>query len=187
MNLQRRFYDLNRVMPSNRFLWDYRESSYYTPVWVQDKLARIMNRPTPGEVFPLFPLALIAAKLAWQQMEIGQKIAIKPEDYLIESKYWPILKALWEKSPQSAEQLYERKEINKDRTLQVLKQDLQFLVDQKLLRHRKIPGQDTQYFAAQSRGKAILLLEKALRSDRFTMQQKKKFLDFKNYLTGKDD
>ncbi|MHB2155723.1 hypothetical protein ACX8XN_15185 [Calditrichota bacterium GD2] len=182
-SLPRQYYDLKRVMPANRFLWDYRESSYYTPLWVQDKLARIMNRPSPGEVMPIFPIALIAARLAMQQMEINKKIAIKAQDYLVDRKYWPILKALWEKAPQSAEQLYRLEAVKKGRTLEILKQDLQFLVEQKLLKWRALAGEPTQYFPAQSRGKAILLLEQALQNDRFTLQQKQHFLKLKNYIT----
>ncbi len=184
--LPQQFYDLKEVMPSNKFLWDYRESSYYTPYWVKNKIAQIMNRPTPNEVWPVWPVALIAAKLALQQLEIRKKIEIKPQDYLIERKYWPILKALLERSPQSAEELYQIDAIKKGRTLEILKQDLQFLVDQKLLKSRTWPGEPTVYFAAQSRGHAILLLENALQDDRFTIQQKKQFLDLKNYIVGDD-
>lgn len=185
--LSSQFYNLNRVMPPNKFLWDYRESSYYTPLWVKNKMARIMNRPAPGEVWPILPVALIAARLALQQIEINKKIVIKPQDYLVAKKYWPILKALWEKSPQTAAQLYRRIDIKNSRTLTNLEQDLQYLVDQKLLKSRTLPGQETEYFASQSRGQAILLLKKALQDDHFSMQQKKKFLDLKNYITREAD
>ena len=183
LKLPEHLYDIKKVMPKNQLLWDNRESSYYTPPWVRYKMAQIMNRPTPNEVLPIFPIAFIAARMALQHFEILKKITIKPEDYLIPPKYWPILKALWDKHPQTAEQLYEITEINQHRTLKILRQDLQFLVEQKLIKQRKIPNQSPEYLPAQSRGKALLLIDEALRSKRFNMQQKKKFLDLKNYLT----
>ncbi len=176
--------DLKEVMPKNRLFWDYRESSYYTPWYVQDKLARIMNRPTPNEVVPILPIAMIAAKLALQKMEILKKIEIKPEDYLIPRRYWPILKALWQKAPQSAFDLYRIKEIQKERTLDVLRNDLQYLIDHKLVKPKKIPNAPTVYFPAQSRGKAIELLDSAIRNDRYSLMQKKQWMDLKQYILG---
>jgi hypothetical protein len=174
--------NLQEVMPKNRLFWDYRENSYYTPWYVQDKLARIMNRPTPGEVLPIWPVAMIAAKLALQRMEILKKVEIKPEDYLIPRSYWPILKALWQKAPQSAFDLYRIKEIQKERTLEVLKNDLQYLVDHKLIKPKQIPNAPTVYFPAQSRGKAIELLDSAIRNDRYSLKQKKQWMDLKQYI-----
>ncbi len=178
--------DLHEYMPPNRLFWDYRESSYYTPWYVKEKIARIMDRPMPGEVLPIFPLALIAAKVALQRLKIDKLIAIKPEDYLLAKKYWPILKAIWKKHPQSAFDLYQIKEIQRGRTLQTLKNDLQFLVDHKLLKPKAIPNHPTVYFPGQSRGKAILLLNKALQDDRYSLMQKKQWIDFRNYIINDD-
>ena len=178
--------DLHEYMPPNHLFWDYRESSYYTPWYVKEKIARIMDRPMPGEVFPILPVALIAARLALQRLKIDKLIAIKPEDYLLPKKYWPILKAIWKKHPQSAYDLYQIKEIQRGRTMETLKNDLQFLVDRKLLKPKKIPGSSMVYYPGQSRGKAILLLDKALQDDRYSLLQKKQWIDFRNYLINGD-
>lgn len=178
--------DLHEYMPRNRLFWDYRESSYYTPWYVKEKIARIMDRPMPGEVFPIFPLALIAAKIALNRLVIDKMIAIKPEDYLLPKKYWPILRAIWKKHPQTAFDLYQIKEIQQGRTLQTLKNDLDFLVDRRLLKPKKLDNQPTLYYPAQSRGKAIVLMDKALQDDRYTLMQKKQWIDFRNYLINSD-
>lgn len=178
--------DLHEYMPSNHLFWDYRESSYYTPWYVKEKIARIMDRPMPGEVFPILPIAFIAAKLALQRLEINKLIAIKPKDYLLPKKYWPILKAIWDKHPQSAYDLYQKKEIQHDRTMEMLKNDLFFLADRKLLKPKKIPGSSTVYYPGQPRGKAILMLQKALQDDRYSIMQKKQWIDFRNYLINGD-
>ncbi len=178
--------DLHEYMPQNHLFWDYRESSYYTPWYVKDKIARIMNRPTSNEVFPILPVALIAAKLALQRFVIDKMIKIQPEDYLLPKKYWPILKAIWKKHPQSAFDLYRIKEIRQGRTLETLKNDLEYLVDRKLLKPKKIPNHPTVYYPGQSRGKAIELLDNALQDSRYSLQQKKQWIDFKNYLVNGD-
>ncbi len=178
--------DLHEYMPRNHLFWDYRESSYYTPWYVKEKIARIMDRPMPGEVFPIFPLALIAAKIALNRLVIDKMIRIKAEDYLLSKRYWPILRAIWKKHPQTAFELYKIKEIQKGRTLETLKNDLAFLVDRRLLKPKNLDDQPTLYFPAQSRGKAIELLDKALQDDRYTLLQKKQWIDFRNYLINSD-
>ncbi len=187
MRLAPNIIDLHEYMPPNRLFWDYRESSYYTPWYVKEKIARIMDRPMPGELLPVFPIALIAAKLALQRLKIDKLIAIKPEDYLLPKKYWPILKAIWKKHPRSAFQLYQIKEIQRGRTLETLKNDLRFLVDRKLLKPKTFPEQPTVYYPGQSRGKAILLIEKALQDSRYSLKQKKQWIDFRNYLINSDE
>ncbi|NOX88254.1 MAG: hypothetical protein GXO77_04445 [Calditrichaeota bacterium] len=187
LKIPQQYYDLNNVIPKNPLLMDYRGSSYYTPSLVKRKMSLIMNRPTPGEVFPILPIALIAAKLALQQIEIKKKIEIKPQDYFIPRKYWAILKALWKKSPQTAIELYQIPEIRKERTVEILKQDLEFLADHKLVKPRKSPNEPVLYFVAQSRGKAIELLNRALQNDLYSLKQKKRWLDLRDYILNDDE
>lgn len=178
--------DLNEVMPQNRLFLDYRQSSYYTPWYVKEELAKIMDRPTPNEVWPIYTVALIAAKLALKKMEILKKISIKPQDYLIPRKYWPILKALWTKAPQTVTELYRIREIQQGRTLEILKKDLQFLVDRKLVKPKTVPKAPTEYFPAQTRGQAIELLDKALQNDRYSLMNKKRWQELRHYIVGDD-
>ncbi len=181
------FLNWKNIVPSNPLLLDTRESSYYTPSVVQRELAHIMNRPTSNEVWPVGLVAMLAARLALQRLQIIKKTEIEAVDYLIPRRYWPILKALFRKSPQTVFQLYALKSINQDRTLSMLKNDLQFLIEQKLVKPRYTPEKPVLYFSAQSRTQALRLIEQGLRDDRVPLSQKKQWLDLKNYLTGEAD
>lgn len=156
------YYDLKNVMPADPFLWDQRESSYYTPRIVEEKMAAVMNRPKPGEVVPVFAMAMIAAHLAYQQLDIQKKIIITAENYLIEERCWPILLALLEKSPQTSAEIYHSQPVFKNHTMSILEKDLQYLADQKIVKINRPEKAEALYFAAQSKAEIIRLLSERL-------------------------
>lgn len=169
------YYDPRAVMPKNILFLDTRGSSYYVPYQVNHKLAQIMNRPTANEVVPLFAVAMLAASVAMQYVEIEHKIRILAEDYLIDEKYFPVLKVLWQKSPQTAEQIYKLKEIENKRTFSILEQELIALTDMKLIKVVLQEKAPSLYFAAQKKQTVKNLLTKGQAAGNFSKTQRQKF------------
>ena len=161
-----RLYDPNTLMPSNPLKMDYRHHPYYTPRVVDDFInMNIMDRPPASSFVSLPTIALLAASVAIQYAAVKLKMEIKAEDYLLDEKYYPILNALWEKSPQTKEELYRISAIRNGRTMQSLQLDLDYLIDKRLLKMRKIPEGSTKYFTAQKKSDVINLLENSVPAD----------------------
>ena len=161
-----RLYDPNTLMPSDPFKIDYRHHPYYTPRVVDDFInMNIMDRPPASSFVSLPTIALLAASVAVQYAAVKLKMEIKAEDYLLDEKYYPILNALWEKSPQTKEELYRISAIRNGRTMQSLQQDLEYLIDKRLLKMRKIPEGSTKYFPAQKKNEVKKLLENSIPAD----------------------
>jgi len=169
------YYDPGAVMPKNILFLDTRGSSYYVPHQVNHKLAQIMNRPTANEVVPLFAVAMLAASVAMQYVDIEYKIRIQAKDYLIDEKYFSVLKVLWQKSPQTAEQLYKQNEIENKRTFSILEQDLTALTDMKLIKVVLQEKAPSLYFAAQKKQTVKILLSKSQAAENFSKTQRQKF------------
>ena len=145
-----RFYDPRSVMPQNPLFLDYRGGSYYVPRMVNNRIAQIMNRPSPDAFVPVFAVAALAAKLALEYIRIEQKIKIHPQDYDLSSKWHPILRSLWTKSPQTAFDIYQDEQVSAGRTLKRLQKQLDALVDKKLLKVKSQEEASALYFASQS-------------------------------------
>jgi hypothetical protein len=165
------FYDPSNVIPKSPLELDYRQSSYYTPRIVSDHLNHIMNRPPPDCFVPVFPIAVLAAKIALQYIDIQKKIEIKAADYLVEEKYRDILLLLWTKSPKKAEDIYKSKEINDSRNFNALKDDLKKLINLKLLKIKEIEKGAPQYFAAEKKEEVIQLLNDAYLNENLSIDQ----------------
>lgn len=150
LRLPAQYWDPRNAIPKNSLELDYRYSSYYTPRDVSDKITHTMNRPPADSFVPIPSLALIAASIALKYMDIQKKIEINAVDYLLPEKMYPILTALWERSPQTLQELYESHQINKDRSMELLQKDIDALEDKKLVRSKKMQLAPTQYFAAQT-------------------------------------
>jgi len=178
-----KYYNPENVMPKKFWELDYRQSSYYTPRIVNDKLARIMDRPSPDSFVPLPGIALLAASIALKHMDIQKKIEIKANDYLIDGDLEEILFSLWKKSPQTIEELYSSGTINQDRTVLTLEFDLETLIDKKLVKRKKIENEPAKYFAAQNPKTVDKLIENALEYDTIPLEQRQKLAALREKLS----
>jgi predicted transcriptional regulator len=166
-----KYYDPNNVMPKNFWEMDYRGTSYYTPRIVSDRLAQMMDRLPPDSFMPLPTIAFLAASIALKYTDIQLKIEIKATDYLIDEDLECILVSLLENSPQTAKDIYQSREINKSRTMEVLEKDLQTLIDKKIVKKRKMETEPEKYYAAQDIETIIKLIEHDLSIKTFTNEQ----------------
>ena len=165
-------YDPKTLMPADPLKLDYRHHPYYTPKVVDDFInMNIMNRPPSSSFVSLPTLALLAASVAVQYAAVKLKMQLSAQDYLLEDKYYPILSALWEKSPQTAEELYRLPTVHTGRSMRSLKNDLLYLIDKRLIKTRKIPEGSTKYFPAQKKEDVIRLLEQSAAADSSRGQQ----------------
>lgn len=157
-----KYYDREKVIPKKFWELDYREHSYYTPRMVSDRMDQIMNRPPSDSFVPLPTVALIAASLALQQLEIRSKIQIDEGAYLLVESSWPVLFSLWNKAPQTARQLFEQESINQGRTFVTLQEHLNDLLQKKLIKIKIMEQGEDQYFPAQPRAEVQNLLRDLL-------------------------
>jgi predicted transcriptional regulator len=149
------------IFPENPFYFDGRSSSYYVPRFVSDELNMIMNRPKSTAFLPVLNVAFWAAQLAAKYLLIQQKIAIEVENVLRSEQGIPIIQQLWEKNPQTATQLFDINSLQEKNTVVSLKNILELLSDNKLVKTKKLGDGDLQYFPAISRNELSTLLEKA--------------------------
>jgi len=157
-----KYYDKEKVIPKKFWELDYREHSYYTPRMVSDRMDQIMNRPPSDSFVPLPTVALIAASLALQHLEIRSKIQIDISAYLSAEGSWPIFLLLWDKAPQTARQLFGHEPINRERTFIALQEELNGLVQNKLIKIKIMEKGEDQYFPAQPRDEVQNLLKDLL-------------------------
>jgi hypothetical protein len=177
------YYNPENVMPKNFWEMDNRTGSYYTPRIVSDELAHMMDRLPPDSFVPLPTVALIAASIALQQLDIQKKIEIEAGDYLVDPELEPVLFSLWEKSPQTIKEIYESHEINKNRTVTKLKSDLQYLVDKKLVKIKKLENEPAKYFIAQDPVTVNNLIYHALEDETLTEDQGLKLIKLQKHLS----
>lgn len=153
-----RYYDPRNVMPENRLFLDYRGTSYYVPRQINNRLAQIMNRPSPDSFLPVLAVGVLAAKLALQYVKIEHKIEITATDYLTDARAFPVLAALWRSSPQTARQLFERDELKQQYTFSQFLTFLNELAEGKLVLRKREEAGETLYFCAQSAAQARTVL-----------------------------
>jgi len=166
-----RYYNPRNVIPENPLMLDYRHHSYYTPKMVQDKLDLIMNRPRSDSFVPLPSLALLTASVALQYINLKEEIEIKASDYAVNKKYWPVLLALWQESPLTAEDIYKRCYFSDKRSFTILEKELEHLTKQKLVRKKLVEKASDQYFASQSAEQVKFLLKDAAQTEKLSLEQ----------------
>lgn len=140
-----KFYNPVKITP---FVTDFRESSYYIPVPVQDELLKVMNRERGSQMLNIFSVAMLTASVMSQYVQIEQKIAIQDESVLKLGAFLPVLKILWAESPKTPTEMYNATEIHSVMTLNQLLQMLNELVEMKLIKQKFIENSETQYFPA---------------------------------------
>ncbi len=165
------YYDLRSVFPANPLLLDYRHHSYYTPKVVSDYITHTMNRPPADSFMPWPTVALLAASVALQYAEIGQRIKITSRDYLVDEKYHPVLLALWNEAPQTAADVYRSVQNEMETTAGRVREDLQHLAERRLVKVKQIEKEATRYYPALSGEAAALLFKNAYLDEALTSGQ----------------
>ncbi|MEJ2544066.1 MAG: hypothetical protein P8Y99_08355 [Calditrichaceae bacterium] len=183
-NKSLKFYNPKNVMPKNFWEMDYRGTSYYTPRIVSDRIAQMMHRPSPDSFLPLPTMAVLAASMALKYADIQFKIEIKATDYMIDENLETILFSLLKKSPQTAKEIYQFGEINQSRTMEMLENDLQILIDKKIIKRKIMETEPDKYYAAQDLETVIQLLQNELESETATEGQKHKLSSLAKKLSG---
>jgi len=158
----RKYYDIKNVIPENPMMLDYRGSSYYTPKIVQDRLTFFMNRP-PADSFVSIPtIAILAARIAMNYVDIETTMRIKAEDYLVEEKHLSILYSLWRKSPLTIREVYAQKPHSDNNTFETLSTEFNYLIEKRLIKRREMENGETLFYPAQICSEVILLLDNYL-------------------------
>ncbi len=148
-------------MTANPFTIELRESSYYVPVRVRDELNLIMNRPRDNAFFPLLGVAWIAYQLGSKYLEIQRKNIIDHDELLKACQALPLLYFLWQKYPQTAGQLYHRREVQQVMTFKQLQQELDLLQQNNLIKSRFYSPDSVQYFPNLFREGMIAIINSA--------------------------
>ena len=141
---------------------DRRESSYYTPRNVQDKMDQIMNRPRRDSFLPVLAMAAFAVSVAAKQLEVHKLFELKAKDYLLAEDDFEILKKLWIKAPQTIAELYLETNLQNEQTAKLLQEKITSLSDKNLLKTRGDGESNILFFPAQKLHKVKEIFKKAL-------------------------
>ena len=148
-------------LTANPFTIELRESSYYVPVRVRDELNLIMNRPRDSAFFPVLGVAWIAYQLGSKYLEIQRKNIIDHDELIKASQALPLLYLLWQQYPQTAGQLYHRREVQQVMTFKQLQQELNLLQQNNLIKSRFYSPDSVQYFPNLFRAGMIAIINSA--------------------------
>lgn len=176
------YYDPKKVIPDNPLELDYRESSYYTPRIVSDKLDHIMNRPRSDSFVPILPLAYLAASVALQMIDLDFSSPAAATDYLKNQQDLAVLIALWKQSPQTVKELLEHPLINASHSYNTLERLLDDLSRHNLVKRKIIEKGPTQYFPAQKKEEVLLALKNAHLSKELTAEEKTAILQVTHFI-----
>jgi predicted transcriptional regulator len=157
---------------------DMRESSYYTPRDVQDKMDQIMNRPRSDSFLPVLAMAAFAASVAAKQLEIEKLFELDADDYLVADDEFEILKKLWIKAPQTIDELYLKSDLKNHQTAGLLQERIVSLSDKNLIKTRG-DNKNILFYPAQKLEKVRELFRKELsdNNNEEEIEQLKAFYD----------
>jgi hypothetical protein len=161
---------------------DMRESSYYTPREVQDKMDQIMNRPRSDSFMPILAMAAFAASVAAKQLEVEKLFELNAEDYLVPDDEFTILQKLWLKAPQTIDELYLISGLQENQTAKVLQLKISSLSDKSLIKTRGDDNNNILFFPAQKLDKVKDLFKKALNDFNKSEQEIEQLKAFYNKL-----
>lgn len=162
------------VMPKDPFKIDYRSGSYYVPRMVKDELNLIMNRPRDNSFIPILGVAFIAAQMASKYLFFQDKLKISAENLLSSLNDYEILNSLWGKNPQTVSELYANPKICVQCSRRKLETRIMHLIDNKLLKQKKIQDREMQFFPAISKPEYKELLQQASGDTSISEQGKNK-------------
>ena len=150
---------------------DMRESSYYTPRNVQDKLDQIMNRPRSDTFMPVLAMAAFAASVAAKQLEIEKLFELDAQDYLLPENEFEILKKLWIKAPQTIDALYLESDLQNEQTAKLLQERITSLADRNLIKTRGDGKNNILFYPAQKLEKVRELFHKEMNNNDHSEQE----------------
>ncbi len=171
-----RYYYTPDHLQQNPFSIDTRSGSYYTPRLVRDELNNMMYRPKDHAFVPVLGVAFIALQMASKYLLVARELQIKPENILNSQKQLPILEALWDKSPQTCNELYTIEKFKRMYSYKTLENDIMQLVDQKLVKSRRMENDEVQYYPAIERSTLQHTLQTG-RKDSLTLSSQKSQID----------
>ena len=173
----------NRQVPKNRYNYtpdhlhqnpfgpDIRYSSFYTTRLVSDELNTMMHRPKDNAFVPVLGVAYIAMQMVSKYLLVKSELRIKPENILNCDSQLPIIEALWSDSPQTCKELYQLEHFNQKYTYKELESDINILVDQNLVKVKRLENEEIQYFPALDRSALHTTLETGRKDSLFTISQ----------------
>ena len=166
INLEYKFVPLNNNyhytpdhLTSNPFGMDTRSSSFYTPRFIRDELNVMMSRPKDHAFVPVLGVAFIAAQMIGKYLLVERELQINPENILKCHKQIPILEELWQNNPQTCNQLYKIEYFNQAYTFKDLEININVLVDEKLVKVKRLENDELQYFPAINKSKLQFTLK----------------------------
>jgi predicted transcriptional regulator len=157
---------------NNPFLLDTRQSSYYTPRLVRDELNLMMHRPRDNAFVPVLGVAFIAAQMVNKYLLIADQLGVKPENILASIEQLPVLEALWQNSPQTCSEIYEQEQFKNNYTYTELLQAIHMLVEQNLVKVRKLEDQEKEYYPAIDKVQMQTIMEAGYQDSLYTPERK---------------
>ena len=161
---------------------DMRESSYYTPRNVQDKLDQIMNRPRRDTFMPALAIAAFAVSVAAKQLQVEKLFELDAMDYLVTDAEFEILEQLWRRAPQTIDELYLESDLQKQKTAKLLQQKISALSDNNLIKTRGDGDKNILFFPAQKLDKVKELFKTELTDLSHSEQEIEQLKTFYNKL-----
>ena len=155
----------------NPFGPDTRYSSFYTPRLVRDELSTMMHRPKDNAFVPVLGVAYIAMQMAGKYLLVKHELEIKPENILNCDSQLHIIEALWLHSPQTCKELYQLENFNRKYTYKELEADINILVDQNLVKVKRLENDEIQYFPALDSSSLQTTLEKGRKDSLYSTFQ----------------
>jgi hypothetical protein len=168
---------------SNPFIFDNRSSSYYVPRSIRDELNHMMNRPkTADDMVSLWAVPIIAAKLAAQYIIVRQKSKIKKSDILNGAEDIKLIELLWQKWPLTINQINEKISGPDVTQYAHMEKRMQVLVDNKLVKMRKIEKSETRYYPAKTKEELAEIVRTILNEEVLSSEEKVTLLSLMQYL-----
>lgn len=168
---ENRYYYTPKHLQHNPFGPDTRYSSFYTTRLVSDELNMMMHRPKDNAFVPVLGVAFIAMQMVSKYLLVKNELQIKPENILNCDSQLNIIEALWSNNPQTCKELYKLENFNQKYTYKTLETDIHKLVDQNLVKVKRLENDEIQYFPAIDRSALNTTLEKGRKDSLFTISQ----------------
>jgi predicted transcriptional regulator len=131
----------------------------------------MMHRPKDNAFVPVLGVAYIAMQMVSKYLLVKNELQIKPENILNCDSQLHIIEALWSKSPQTCKELYQLENFNQKYTYKKLETEINILVDQNLVKVKRLENDEIQYFPALNRSALHTTLERGRKDSLNTISQ----------------
>ena len=178
------YIDPKKYTPSsNPFVFDNRSSSYYVPRAIRDELNLMMNRPkTADSMVPIIAIPIIAAQIAANYIYVQEKSRIKKENLLNSAEDIDLLRQLWQKNPLTVSNIYQNGDRQDSEQYEGLEKRMQVLVDNKLVKMKKIENSEPQYFPAKTKQELAEIIRSILNDETTTPEEHQTLLSIIQHL-----